>query len=125
MVRIIYQHAVPWPEEGPLQVDASFRGEIPISPTLARQRASGYLAREVALFVTAGEPLLILDEQPRWQAPVILRLRGYGNLAEVGQIEVDARTGQVTPLTEVEIAQIRKQAHDIAARFTSSPAAAS
>lgn len=108
-----------------MQVDASFRGEIPISPTLARQRASGYLAREVALFVTAGEPLLILDEQPRWQAPIILRLRGYGNLAEVGQIEVDARTGQVTPLTEVEIAQIRKLAHDIAARFTSSPAAAS
>jgi hypothetical protein len=83
-VRIIYQHAVPWPEEGPLQVDARFRGEIPISPALARQRASGYLAREAALFVTAGEPLLILDEQPRWKVPTILRLRGYGNLAEVG-----------------------------------------
>ena len=61
-----------------------FAGEIPISPALARQRASGYLAREAALFVTAGEPLLILDEQPRWQVPAILRLRGYGNLAEVG-----------------------------------------
>ena len=84
MARIIYQHPVPWPEEGPLQVDARFRGEIPISPALARQRASGYLAREAALFVTAGEPLLILDEQPRWQVPAILRLRGYGNLAEVG-----------------------------------------
>ena len=44
MVRIIYQHAVPWPEEGPLQVDARFRGGNPHLPgagAAARQRLFG------------------------------------------------------------------------------------
>ena len=124
MVRIVYQYPATWPEEGPLRVDARFSGEITVSPTQARQRASGYLAREVALFLTAGEPMLILDDQPRWQVPAILRLRGYGNLAEVGLIEVDARTGQVEPLDEAEIRVIREHAHELVACLTPSPAEA-
>lgn len=124
MVRIVYQHPAAWPEEGPLRVDARFNGEIAVSPDQARRRASGYLAQEVALFVTAGDPMLILDEKPRWQIPAVLRLRGYGALGEVGLLEVDAHTGQVKPLSETEIEAIRKQAHDIAARLSPSPAAA-
>ena len=124
MVRIVYQHPAAWPEEGPLRVEARFSGEIPVSPLQAQRRANCYLAREIALFVIAGEPMLILDDQPRWQLPAILRLRGYGNLAEVGLIEVDARTGQVKPLTQVEIRVMREHAREITARLTSSSAAA-
>jgi len=125
MVRIIYEHPATWPEEGPLRVEAHFSGEIPVSPDLARRRANGYLAREVALFIVAGEPMLILSDHPYWRLPTILRLRGFGNLAEVGVIDVDARTGKVQLLAEDEIRAIRERAHDLATRLTPSPEAAS
>jgi hypothetical protein len=125
MVRIVYQHVENWPDEGPLRVDATFRGEIPVSPIQARRRANGYLAKEVALFVVAGDPMLVLGEQPHWQIPAVLRLRGYGNLAEVGVVEVDALTGQIKALSDTEITTIREHAHEIASRLSAPTAAAS
>lgn len=125
MVRILYQYAQTWPEQGPLRVDTRFQGEIPVSPTQARRKANGYLAREIALFLSAGEPLLILGEQPRWQVPAVLHLRGYGRVAEVGTLEVDARTSEVIDLSEADIERIRERAHEIVARLTPAPATAS
>jgi hypothetical protein len=121
MVRIVYEHPAVWPDEGPLRVEAQFHGEIPISPDLARRRTNGYLAREVAMFLIAGEPMLILGDHPYWRLPIILRLRGFGKLAEVGVVDVDAQTGKVRPLSEDEIETIRERAHDIAARLAPSP----
>lgn len=125
MVRIIYEHPEEWPEEGPLVVHAQFNGEIAVSPDVARRRASGYLAREVALFLAAGEPVLHLGDCPCWRVPAVLRLRGVGELVDVGVIDVDARTGQVLPLTGEGLEIIRKRANDIASRITPSPEAAS
>jgi hypothetical protein len=119
MVRIVYEHPADWPEEGPLRVEARFSGEIPVSPDLARRRVNGYLTQEVAMFIVAGEPMLILGDQSYWRVPAILRLRGFGKLAEVGILCVDAQTGQVKPLSEDEIRAIREHAHDIAARLAS------
>jgi hypothetical protein len=73
------------------------------------------------MFIIAGEPMLILGEHPYWKVPAILRLRGFGKLAEVGILYVDAQTGQVKPLSEDEIQAIRERAHDIAARLASPP----
>lgn len=121
MVRIVYEHPGVWPEEGPLRLEAQFSGEIVVPPGLARQRANGYLAREVALFIVSGEPLLILGERPRWQIPAILRLRGLGDVAQVGNIDVDAQTGKVRPLSQNEIHTMREHAHDLADRLVPSP----
>lgn len=125
MVRILYEHPGEWPEDGPLVVHAQFNGEIPISPEIARRRASGYLAKEVALFLTAGEPVLHLGEFPCWRVPAVLRLRGVGELADVGGIDVDARTGQVMSLNDDALEAMRKRANDIASHLALSPEAAS
>jgi hypothetical protein len=121
MVRIIYEHQGEWPEDGPLVVHAQFNGEIPISPDAARRRASGYLAREVALFIFAGEPVLHLGEFPCWRVPAVLRLRGVGELANVGSIDVDAYTGQVKLPSDEALQSLRRRAHDIASHIASSP----
>jgi hypothetical protein len=123
-VRIVYEHSETWPADGPLRVEATISAEIPVSPDVARRRANGYLAREVALFLVAGEPMLILNDQSCWQIPVILQLRGYGNVVEVGTITVDAQSGQVCPLSDEETQLLRDRAHDIAARLTPAAAAA-
>lgn len=123
MVRIIYEHPGEWPPEGPLRVEAQFSSEIPVQPDLARRRANGYLAQEVALFIVAGEPALVLNDHPYWRLPAILRLRGIGELAEVGAIDVDAETGVVKPLTEEDILAMRERAHAIASRLAPAPEA--
>jgi hypothetical protein len=88
---------------------------------MARRRASGYLAKEVALFLTAGEPTLVLGEPPCWKIPAVFRLRGVWELASVGVIDVDARTGQVIPLTEETLKSMRTRANDIASRLKPTP----
>ena len=118
MVRIIYEHAVDWPQEGLLQVDAHLQGEVAISPDVARRRAGGYLSREVALFLIAGEPELILGERVLWRVPTILRLRGLGEIAVVGSINIDALSGEPIPLSPEQIDTIRERANDLANRLT-------
>ncbi len=121
MVRIVYEHPGVWPENGPLRLDVQFRGEVVVTPGLARQRGNGYLAREVALFVIAGEPLLILGEHPRWEIPALLRLRGLGDVVQVGMIDVDAQTGKVRPLSKEEIRTVREHARALADRLAPTP----
>lgn len=120
MVRIIYEHPDEWPPEGPLRIEAQFSSEILVQPELARRRANGYLAQEVALFLVGGDPLLVLNDHPCWRIPAILRLRGVGELAEVGSVDVDAQTGAVKPLTEEDIQVMRERAHAIASRLAPS-----
>ncbi len=118
MVRIIYEHAQEWPVEGPLTVDARLQGVITIPPDTARRRANGYFAQEIALFLIAGEPVLVLGEPSVWRIPAILRLRGLGEVATVGSLNVNAHTGEPLPLTSEQIEEIRKRANELAARFT-------
>ncbi|MBX3059009.1 MAG: hypothetical protein KF770_21285 [Anaerolineae bacterium] len=118
MVRIIYEYAQEWPVEGPLTVDTRLQGVITIPPDIARRRANGYFAQEVALFVVAGEPVLVLGEPSVWRIPAILRLRGFGEVATVGSLNVNAHTGEPLPLTSEQIEEIRKRANELAARFT-------
>ena len=117
MVRIIYEHPVDWPKEGSLRVDARLQGEVSVSPDMARHRANGYFSREIALFLIAGEPELILGEQALWRVPAILRLRGFGEIAVVGSVSIDALSGEPNPLSSEQIHTIRERANDLANRL--------
>jgi hypothetical protein len=123
MVRIIYEHTEEWPAEGPLKVDTRLQGEITIPPDAARRCANGYLAEEVALFVIAGEPLLVLGDTSVWRIPAILRLRGFGEVATVGSVDVNAHTGEPHPLSSEQIREIRRRANELATRLAPTAAA--
>lgn len=119
MFQVAYEFTESWPKDGPLRVDAHFSGEITIPPEVARRRVNGYLGLEVALFMTGDEPMLILGERPIWRVPTSLRLRGFGKVAAVGAVDVDAVTGQVLPLSEDQINKMRAYANVIATHLTS------
>jgi hypothetical protein len=95
MFRVVYEYQKAWPKEGPLRVEAQFTGEITVSPTVARRRAAGFLAGHVTMMVLAGEPALVLGEQPVWRVPACLHLPGLGEVSTVGSINVDALTGEI------------------------------
>ena len=114
MVQIAYQNGAKWLKDDLLPVNTQFKGEAIIPPEMARRRANGYFAHYVALFLEGGQPTLILGEHPIWRVPAILHLRGFGDVATVGSIDVDAQTGKTIPLSEEETEAIRDRALDVA-----------
>jgi hypothetical protein len=117
MVRILYEHATEWPDDGPLKVDTRLPGEITIPPDKARRQANGYFAQEIALFIIAGEPVLVLADTSVWRIPAVLRLRGFGEVATIGSIDINAHNGELIPLSKEQIQQIRRRANELATRL--------
>ena len=110
-----------WPAEGALRLDVpGVTGEISVSPDLARRRAKSYLSREVALAFRPGEPVLVWGSRPVWHMTIHLFLRGYGQVAELGIVEVDAINGEVIPLAPARISAMQGQADAIARHLTPS-----
>lgn len=119
MAHIVYEPSAEWTKERLLHVDKRLRGEeATIPPELARRRANGYFTQNVAMFIIPGEPVLVLGEYPVWRMPAVLRLRGFGIVATVGTIDVDARTGKTLPLSEAEIEAMQNRADEIATRLS-------
>lgn len=119
MFPIIYENTIHWPESGSLMVKMPpLEAEIQVSPDSARRRANGYLARYIALAMEAGEPTLVWGKRPMWQMPIYLSLRGWGQVAKLGVIDVDALTRDVIELTHAQIIEIQDRADAIASRLT-------
>ena len=122
MVQVIlpYQEL---PSDKPLHIKANVDVEIGVSPIVARRRANGYLSKEVAMMIVAGEPTLLLQSRPVWRIPALLHLSGLGDVANVGSVDVDAATSEVSALTEHQILEMQNRANAIAQRLTSSTTA--
>jgi hypothetical protein len=120
MFQIAYDYQKPWPENEPLQVKAHFDQEITISPVLARRKANGFLAGYVTMMVSAGQPTLILNEQPFWRVPAVLNLPYLGEVSTLGAIDIDAQTGKIIPPSAEQISRMQELAHAIAAYFAPS-----
>lgn len=94
------------------------RDEVFVSREDARRRAQGYLTVEVAMALRPGEPGLLGGSQPVWRIPVWLHLRGFGQVATLGFLDVDAVTGEVIPLSPIEIKEMQDKADVFARRLT-------
>lgn len=97
------------------------QGEVQVSPDSARRRANGYLARYVALAIEASDPVLVWGQKPVWRMAVYLTLRGWGQVAKLGEIDVNALTREVLPLSNPQITEMQDRADAIATRLTPTP----
>ena len=66
----------------------------------------------------AGEPTRVWGERPIWRMPIYLSLRGWGQVAKLGAVDVDALTREVLELTHEQIIEIQDRADAIASRLT-------
>jgi len=122
MVQIILPYKESQTEQ-PLHIKANVDVEIGVSSIVARRRANGYLAMEVAMMIVAGDPILFLSDRPVWRVPALLHLSGLGDVANVGMVEIDATSGEVIKLSEQQITEMQNLADAIATRLTSSATA--
>jgi hypothetical protein len=118
MVQVVSEYREAWPAAGSTHLQVRpLEAEIPVSPTLARRRAKGYLTAEAALAFRPGDPILIWGQRRVWRMPVHLHLRGFGSVAVLGTIDVDAMTRDAAVLDPTEIAAMQERATEIAAPF--------
>lgn len=122
MFQVIYEQTPTWPENGAFTVKTPpLEVEVQVSPDSARRRANGYLARYVGFAMEAGDPALVWGQKPVWRMPVYLTLRGWGQIAKLGEIDVDAITREALPLSSIQITEMQDRADAIAARLTATP----
>ena len=89
----------------------------------ARRAASAYLGFQVGIAFSASDGIFIPLEQPIWQFAIRFRLPRLGLLGIMGTIDVDARTREVSPLSDLQIQQIQRRANVIAQHRTQAAAA--
>jgi hypothetical protein len=117
MFPVAYDYQRVWPENQSLKIEIQLAHEITIPPTVAQQKANGFLAGYVTLMVSSGQPTLWLKERPVWRIPAVLKLPHLGEVGVVGTIDVDAQTGTIIPLTTEQITRMQEIADAIAAHF--------
>ena len=89
----------------------------------ARRQADSYLGAEVSLFYSATNGVFVPLARPIWQFAIQVRLPRLGVLGIMGTLDVDAQSGEVTPLTHKQIKRIRERA-DALVEFRTQTAAA-
>jgi hypothetical protein len=108
---------------------ARTRGVLPVDAQgyvlseYARRKANGYLSLEVSLACEATDGVLIPLARPIWQFAIRFGLPRLGELGILGTLDVDARSGEIIPLTTKQIKRMRVRA-DALVEFRTQTAAA-
>lgn len=112
MIPAIYHEQHVWQER-------QLHRNVRISPQSATRTVARFLARDVTMMAMAGTPTLILEETPLWQFPVILTIPKLGEVSTIGQVQVNALTGELSPPPLSYIEKMQALAYAIANHLTS------
>lgn len=93
-----------------LIIQVAVSADFNISAEVARQRANRFLIMNLGDQLCAGAPELVISEQLSWRVPVHLALSRGGYLGKVGDLRVDAQTGDLEIETPQTLAQLAERA---------------
>ena len=106
----------------PVTVDISIRvsGQIVVGSLVARQKVNRFVLSQIGNLCAAGDPELMIAERFCWRVPVLLTSPAKGELGQVGEITVDAQTGEIHA-DETIITRIQQNARNLVAGSSLSP----
>ena len=106
----------------PVTVDIKIHvsGEIVVGSLTARQKVNRFVLSQIGNLCAAGDPELLVAERFGWRVPVLLTNPAMGELGQVGEITVDAQTGEIHA-DEATITRIQQNARSLAASSSLSP----
>lgn len=95
--------------------EAKLAPGVQVSAFVARQKVNVLVLERVSNLLLAGEPKLVQRDGERWvwRVPVDLTFPSHGRVGCVGELDVDARYGQVH-YTDALLAQMADQARCLA-----------
>jgi hypothetical protein len=92
-----------------------------ISAEVARQRANRFLIMNLGDQLHAGVPELVIGEHLAWRVPVHLALSRGGYLGKIGDLRIDAQTGDLEVEPPQSLAQMANHAEVLYERAALSP----
>ncbi len=91
--------------------------DLNVSGEIARQKANRFLIMNLGDQLSAGNPELVVGDRLFWRLPVNLTLSQGGILGKVGDIQVDAQTGDVQIEPPQTLDQLADQAELLYERY--------
>lgn len=89
-----------------------------VSAEVARQRANRFLIMNLGDQLYAGTPELVIGEQLSWRVPVHLALSRGGYLGKIGDLRIDAQTGDLEVEAPQTLTQLADRAEELYERAT-------
>jgi hypothetical protein len=83
------------PEGAMLDISISLSAQANITAFVARQMVTQFVIQEISSQLGGEAPDLIVGDRLCWSVPVVLTSPAKGVLGRVGEIQVDATTGEI------------------------------
>jgi hypothetical protein len=97
------------PEGAQVDIHIHVSAAVNITPFVARQRANAFSILEISNQLLAETPELVVGERLCWSVPIVLTSPARGVVGKVGEILVDATTGEVLADEEA----VRRMTEDV------------
>jgi hypothetical protein len=83
------------PQGANVAIRIELTAQANITPFVARQKVTGFVIGEISDRMRGEEPELIVGDRLCWSVPVVLTSPTRGVVGKVGEIRVDATTGEL------------------------------
>jgi hypothetical protein len=106
------------PSPSRIEVSISASADVHITAAAARRRVSRLVISEIGNLLCGGEPSLVVSERICWRVPILLAFPDTGPVGQVGALDVDVETGEVS-VTPERLGEIDEYAQYLARRTSS------
>lgn len=87
---------LPQGEAAQVDITVHVSAKLNVTQIGARRKVNVFVLNEIGTGLGGDTPMLVFhDGRVCWRVPVILALSPKGRLGQVGQIDVDAQTGEI------------------------------
>jgi hypothetical protein len=101
-----------------LELSVKISAEINITIDEARRKVNGFLLDKLSyLMVSSRDAELAVGDKIVWRFSVNHTLPGFGNLGQIGLIEVDVETGEIQPVPVEQLEEMKRSAKALASSY--------
>lgn len=111
------------PQVGDIELTIQIKARFNYSAVVAKRLVRRFLADEISYLLRVGEPTLVATERFVWRVPVLLAYPDYGEIGQIGDVDVDVEDGRLL-LETTQIEDIRKAALELSIPYAT-PSSAS
>jgi hypothetical protein len=83
------------PQGAAVAIRIELTAQANITPFVARQKVTGFVILEISDRMRGEEPELVVGDRLCWSVPVVLTSPSRGVVGKIGEILVDATTGEL------------------------------
>lgn len=106
---------VPAPTGATVNIRVEVTAPLNITPFVAQQTVNAFVVSEISTQLRSDPPELVVGERLRWSVPVVLTSPVRGVVGKVGDLLVDATTGELL-VDEESVRRMTDDVHRLAER---------